>query len=334
MRFANNIYFVILALYMAYVLYLRKRARKGKRASIFFSSTTPFRGVKDSRALKFANNTKYLKVGAVAFLLLALTRPQIRDVERDAETFGIDVVLTLDVSGSMLAEDFKPQNRLYVAKEVLHEFIRDRHTDRLGLVVFAGKSYTQSPLTTDYNILLNILDEVEINHTDQGTAIGLAISESLNRLKSSKAKSRVVILLTDGENNKGSIDPTLAANLAKALGVRVYTIGIGTAEGAMVPLGSAGKGPARTADGSVLISRLNEDVLKGIAKISGGQYYRATNKDTLLEIYKKIGELEKSKIDMKKYFRYYELFPYFAFLGLMLLFSEIVLTTTRYSTFP
>jgi Ca-activated chloride channel family protein len=334
MRFANYIFLIILAIYLFDVFYRRKKGEKKRRASFLFSSVAPFSGVKESKALRVLGNLKFLKVAAFSMVLIALARPQVADVARESETFGIDIVLTLDVSGSMMAEDLQP-NRLEAAKVVLNEFITERRTDRLGLVVFAGKSYTQSPLTTDYGILLNLLSEVEINHTDQGTAIGMAISDSLNRLKSSAAKSRVVILLTDGESNKGSIDPLLAAKMANALGIRVYTIGIGTGEGVPVPIsGVRGEEYATTRDGKMIITKLNEDGLKNIAGITGGQYYRATSRETLSDIYKKIGELERSKIEMTKFFSYYELFPYFAFLALLLLFVEVTLTTTKYSTFP
>jgi Ca-activated chloride channel family protein len=335
MRFANYIFLIILAFYAGYIFYTRNRKHK-KRASFLFSCVTPFSGIKESPALRVYNNIKYVKAAAFTMILLSLARPQISDVQKKSETFGIDIILTLDVSGSMVAEDFKPKNRLFVAKEVLKEFISGRRVDRLGLVVFAGKSYTQSPLTTDYGILLNILEEVDINYADEGTAIGLAVSESLNRLKDSAAKSKVVILLTDGENNKGNIDPILSAKLAKALGVRVYTIGIGTGEGVPIPLGNGAGSEdyARAYDGSVLMSKLNESGLQNIARITGGAYYRATSREALLEVYKKIDELEKSRIEMTKYINYYELFSYFAFFALLLLALEVLMTTTRYSTFP
>jgi len=334
MRFANYIYLIILCLYIGYLIFMSRRQAKGK-ASLLFSSTRPFAGISESRALRFQSKIKYLKSIALIFILIALSRPQIADVEKESETFGVDIILTLDVSGSMLAEDFKPNNRLFVAKEVLKEFISQQSMDRLGLVVFAGKSYTHSPLTTDYSILLNILDEVEVNHTDGGTAIGMAISESLNRLKSSNAKSKIVILLTDGENNKGSIDPVLSAKLAKAIGVRVYTIGIGTDSGVAVPIAKGAYNEmARASDGSLVISRLNENVLKDIAAITKSGYYRATDRDSLSKIYEEIAKLEKSKIEMTRYYSYFELFPYFAFVALILIFAEIILTTTRYSTFP
>jgi Ca-activated chloride channel family protein len=336
MRFDNYIYLIILVIYLAYLFLRRKKAKK-KSASFFFSSIAPFSIIKQSTAVKISNNVKFLKTAALIMILVALARPQLLDVQRNSDTFGIDIVLALDVSGSMQAEDFKPKNRLFVAKEVLKEFISGRRVDRLSLVVFAGKSYTQSPLTTDYSILLNLLDEVDINYTDEGTAIGLALSESLNRLKNSSAKSKVIILLTDGENNKGNIDPILAAKLAKALDVKVYTIGIGTGEGVPVPIGGGVMGDkefAKASDGSVVITKLNEDVMKNIAQTTGGLYYRATSKEALLQIYAKIGEMEKSKIELKEYLSYYELFPFFAFSALFLLFLEILMTTTRYNTFP
>ncbi|MFC1855701.1 VWA domain-containing protein [Thermodesulfobacteriota bacterium] len=331
MRINNYIYLLAIVLYAAYLLYRRRSAGKAP-SSLIFSNVANFSDIRKSRAVRIFGNLKFLKAAALFMLLIALMRPQLSDVKMNTETFGIDILLALDVSGSMEAEDFEPNNRLFVAKEVLKEFIKSRSFDRLGLVVFAGKSYTQSPLTTDYNILLNILEEVDFNFKDEGTAIGLAISESLNRLKESNAKSKVMILLTDGENNKGSIDPILAAKLAKAIDVRIYTIGIGSGEGMRVP-GAKG-GYARGKDGSIVVTKLNEEPLINIARITDGEYFKATNREALLEVYERISELEKSKIEMTKYFSYYELFTYFAFTALILLFLEILLTTTRFSSFP
>ncbi len=332
MRFAEPIYLVVSAVYILYILF-RRRGVRNEGASFLFSSNEMMSGITGNLAVRISQRTHLLTTAAIVMALIALARPQIPDVTKSGETFGIDIVLTLDVSGSMRAEDLKPKNRLFAAKEVLKEFITSRRADRLGLVVFAGKSYTQSPLTTDYSILMNLLDDVRINHTDEGTAIGLAVSESLNRLKDSTAKSKVIILLTDGENNKGNIDPVLSAKLAKAIGVKLYTIGIGTGAGVPVPV-QVGGGFAKASDGSVVITRLNEDVLKNMAKITGGQYFNADSKETLSKIYTRIGELERSTIKVKEYLNYYELFHFFAIAALILLFVEVIMTTTRFGTFP
>ncbi len=335
MRFANYIFLMIIPLYAITLFFLQRRKHKGDGAFLF-SDVGAFDGVARTLSVRIAEQLPRLRGLAVMLILVALARPQLLDVQKSGATFGIDIILSLDVSGSMRAEDFKPNNRLFVAKEVLKEFIAARSMDRLGLVVFAGKSYTQAPLTTDYSILLNVIGEVGINDDDKGTAIGLAVSESLNRLKDSTAKSKVIIMLTDGENNKGSIDPILSAKLAKALGVKLYTIGIGSGAGVPIPLHNNGgeKRYATSSDGAVVITKLNEDVLKRMAKIGGGHYYRATSKKALSEIYAKIGEMEKSEIAVEDYLSYYELFPFFAFAALLLLFIEVVLTTTKYSVFP
>lgn len=326
--------------YAMYLFFQWKKANKTKvtglnnsAPALLFSTFAPLLNIGMSPSVRNMKRIRHLKTAAIMIILIALARPQLTGVFASSETFGIDIILTLDVSGSMRAEDFKPSSRLFVAKEVLKEFISARHVDRMGLVVFAGKSYTQSPLTTDYSVLLNVLEEVAINFTDEGTAIGLAISESLNRLKNSDAKSKVIILLTDGENNAGNIDPILSAKLAKAVGIRVYTIGIGTGAGVPIPMNSFNT-YAKASDGSVVITKLNEDVLKQIAQITGGLYYNATSGEALAQIYKTIGEMERSRIEVKEYLNYYELFPFFALIALALLFIEIVLTTTRYSTFP
>jgi len=261
-----------------------------------------------------------LRLLALAALVVAVARPQsVATAERVASS-GIDIVLALDTSGSMRAEDFQPDNRLTVAKRVIHDFIDQRHSDRIGLVVFAGTSFTQCPLTLDYPMLDTLLAQVDFGILSDGTAIGTAIANGVNRLADSKAKSRILILLTDGENNAGPIDPITAAKLAASRGVRVYTIGVGK-EG-MVRM------PVQTPFGvryQRVESHIDETVLKKIAKTTGGRYFRADAADALTKIFTTIDKLEKSEVAVKQYHRYGELFPWPVAAALGLLLIETVL---------
>ena len=218
----------------------------------------------------------------------------------------------------MRAEDFKPRNRLQAAKQVIRDFIKNRKNDRLGLVVFASQSYTQCPLTLDYGVLLEFLNQVKIGMIEDGTAIGMAIANCVNRLRESAAKSKVIILLTDGENNAGEIDPITAAKAAAAMKVKIYTIGAGRRGGAPIPFYHPlfGKMYYKNPDGSLYLTKIDEETLKQIAQLTGGKYYRATNTEKLREIYEEIGQLEKTKIKTKEYMSYDEKFSIFVFLAL------------------
>jgi Ca-activated chloride channel family protein len=236
----------------------------------------------------------------------------------------------------MRAEDFKPQNRIDAAKQVIKKFIKGRKNDRLGLVVFASQSFTQCPLTLDYGALLNFLDQVHIGMIEDGTAIGMGLVNCVNRLKDSKAKSKVVILLTDGVNNRGKIDPITAARIAEAMDIKVYTIGVGKEGGAPIPIDHPifGKIYARNPDGSLIMTQIDEETLKTIANITGGRYFRATNERKLAQIYEDIGKMEKTKIKVKEYMKYKELFGYFLFPATLLLLAEVVLSNTRFRKIP
>jgi Ca-activated chloride channel family protein len=271
------------------------------------------------------------RVLAVILFIIALARPQSGSKEQKVSTEGVDIVLAMDVSSSMLAEDFKPNNRLQAAKIVAEEFIKGRVNDRIGMVVFAGESFTQCPLTLDYGVLLTLLKEVKIADKDwDGTAIGMGIANAVNRLRDSKAKSKIIILLTDGVNNRGQIDPITAARIAQALKIRIYTIGAGTQGTAMYPVDDPLFG-RRYVPREV---KIDEKVLRKIAQITGGRYYRATNTEKLRKIYKEIGEMEKTKIEVSEYTRYTELFSYFLAAGLLLLLLEAVLRNTYFRTIP
>lgn len=255
---------------------------------------------------------------AVTLLILALARPQTSLNRQDISVEGIDIVLATDISSTMLAEDLRP-NRLEAAKEVAVEFISSRPDDRIGLVVFSGESFTQCPLTTNHALLINLYKDINFGMIDDGTAIGDGLATAVNRLKESKAKSKVIILLTDGINNMGSIDPQSAAEIAELFGIRIYTIGVGTMGTALFPVRSQfGMQYQR------MEVKIDEDLLKKISALTNGKYFRATNKQKLLEVYKEIDRLEKSKIDVTEFSRKKEEFLPFVILALLFLTIEFV----------
>ncbi len=283
--------------------------------------------VSKSIKLIIRKNLIGLKLLALFFMILAVARPQTGQQVRDVEAHGIDIMIALDVSGSMRAEDFKPKNRLTVAKKVLEDFIKGRKTDRIGLIVFAGESFTQCPLTLDYNIIINYLKLIKFDMIQDGTAIGMAIANTVNRLRYSKAKSKVVILMTDGENNSGVIDPITAAKAAAAFNIKIYTIGVGKIGGAPIPYIHPvfGKQYIRNPDGTLYLTHLDADTLKQIAQITGGKYFRATDTSSLKRIYKKIDKLEKTKIKTKQYLQYNEKFNIFLWISVLLLLLYIII---------
>ncbi|MFI3286920.1 MAG: VWA domain-containing protein [Rikenellaceae bacterium] len=248
---------------------------------------------------------------AIALIILAAARPQSSSSLSKSTTEGIDIVMALDISSSMLARDFKP-DRFQAAKEISSRFILDRQNDRLGLVVFAGEAYTQSPLTTDQNTLVNLLAQVEMGVIADGTAIGNGLTTAVNRLRNSESPSKVIVLLTDGENNSGQIDPLTAAELAKEFGIRVYTIGVGT-------IGTAPY-PAYDAWGDIVYQnmevKIDDELLTNISEMTGGKYFRATDNDKLQEIYTEINSLEKAKVEVENSVRYTEHFALFLLWGL------------------
>lgn len=265
-----------------------------------------------------------LRAVSLILFVVALARPQDVTAEREYQTKGVDIVVALDISGSMLAEDFKPENRLSVAKQEAIKFIRGRENDRMGLVVFARKAFTQCPLTLDYDVLTSLLKEVRIGMIPDGTAIGMGLATAVNRLRSSEAKSKVIILLTDGENNAGNIDPITAAELAKTFNIKAYTIGVG--RGGLVPFPVNdplfGK---RYVQANV---EIDEMTLKRIADITGGVFFRARDPQSLSEIYEKINQLETTEVKVKEYRSYDELFGYLLLPALLLLLIELLLANT------
>ena len=268
-----------------------------------------------------------LKMAALALLIVALARPQSSTTNSTSNIEGIDIVMAMDVSGSMLARDLKP-DRLTAAKNVASDFVKDRPGDRMGLVIFSGETFTQVPLTTDHGVMLNMLAEMKNGLIDDGTAIGDGLATAINRLKDSEAISKVVILLTDGMNNAGSVDPYTAAEIAKIYGIRVYTIGVGTR--GMAPY------PVQTPFGGTILQQMkveiDEKLLTTIATSTGGKYFRADNNQKLAEIYQEIDQLERSKIEVTEFRRFHEEFYPLVALALALLLLEFLLRKTIFRT--
>ena len=328
MQFASPYFLWLLAVIPLMVVYYVWRTRQGG-ASIQVSTID---GVAEAprtvryylRHLPFA-----LRCAAVALLIVALARPQSVDEGSTSNTEGIDIVLAIDISTSMLAQDLQP-DRIQAAKQVAGNFITDRPGDRIGLVAFAGEAFTQSPLTTDQGTLQTLLGRLRSGVVEDGTAIGNGLATAINRLRESDAKSKVIILLTDGVNNQGQIAPMTAAEIAKAQGIRVYTIGVGT-EG-MAPY------PAIDMFGNLTFVNqkveIDEKVLKAISDMTGGRYFRATDKEKLKAVYDEINQLEKSKIEVMKHISYHELFLTWALAALGLLFAEFLLSNLVLKRIP
>jgi Ca-activated chloride channel family protein len=265
-----------------------------------------------------------LRLLAIALVILAVAHPQTGRSQHTEYAEGIDIMLVLDTSGSMQAQDFEPKNRLFVAREVVKEFIAKRRQDRIGLVVFAADAITQCPLTLDYTLLAKLVDGVDFGMLDDGTAIGVALATACNRLRSSDATSRVVILLTDGQNNAGMVDPITAARVAASLGVKVYTVGVGTRGRAPMPIDDPVFGRRLV---SVDVD-IDEPTLRRIAELTDGRYFRATDRAELEEIYDRIDALEKSKVESETYVEYTSRFAWFVILALGLLMLELAFEQT------
>lgn len=321
-------YFLLLLLLLPLLLWYFYYQDK-KRATVFRISTTEgIRKVKPSWKVRWRPLLNVLRSIAFVMLVIALARPQKTNVSETIDSEGIDIVLSMDISGSMLAEDFKP-NRLDAAKDNALKFIDARPTDRIGLVIFSGESFTQCPITIDHNVLKDQLMQVESGRLQDGTAIGDGLATAVDRLRDARGKSRIVILLTDGVNNVGKIGPELALEIAKAYKVRVYTIGIGSEGEALSPVQT----PFGERKQMVPV-QIDETLLKKIAKETGGKYYRATGNSKLENIYKEIDKLEKTSIEVNAYKHYGELFFWFAFAGLAALVLEITLQYTLFRRLP
>jgi Ca-activated chloride channel family protein len=295
-------------------------------------STIEGLSTKKSLLIKLRPFLYVLKLLALGFVIIALARP--RNTQKSSytdNTNGIDIVIATDVSGSMLATDFKP-NRLEAIKEVAYNFIQKRTNDRMGLVVYAGESYTRTPVTSDKAMLLNSLKEVQYNGMvlQDGTAIGIGLATAINRLKDSKTKSKIIILLTDGVNNVGSLDPISAAEIAKTYGIKVYTVGVGTNGMANFPV-------AKDANGNIVFQpqkvEIDEKLMQEIATITNGKYFRATDNKKLEAIYDEIDRLEKSKITENRFMMFDEQFRPWLLIGLFLLALEMILSRTIFKSF-
>ncbi len=299
------------------------------QANLQYSDITQLRQIGNTVRVHLRHLPFIIRMIALIFIIIVLARPQSTDRHETTTTEGIDIMLALDISGSMLARDFTP-DRLEAAKDVAIEFISGRPHDRIGLVVFSAESFTQCPLTTDHAVLINLFKDIKSGIIEDGTAIGLGLSNAVKRLKDSEAKSKVIILLTDGMNNTGSIDPLTAAELAKTFGIRVYTIGVGKQGTAPYPF--------QDAFGRVIIHNvpveIDEATLQRIADLTGGNYFRATNNEKLRQIYAKIDQLEKSKIDVREYSRKKEEYRIYAVIALLLLVTEMLTRYLFFRTIP
>ncbi len=322
---------ILLLLLLIPILILWKRFgdKKGKRY-INYSSGELLK-LKENNFKNFCiNNLFFFKLIPIILFIFALSRPQLLNYYDVENNRGIDILLALDISGSMASLDFKPKNRLEVAKEVINKFIEKRKTDRIGLVSFAGVAITRSPLTQDYGMLKFFLNETHLGDLEDGTALGMALATSVNRIKHSKIGTKIIILLTDGINNRGEIDPIDAARIASEFGIKVYTIGVG----------SRGKAPFPVKDTFgretlVMVDvEIDEKMLREIANKTGGLYFRATNKDSLDKIFNEIDKYEKSEISTKRFYNSRELYFYFLFPGLILLLIIEFLKRSVFRTIP
>lgn len=298
------------------------------QSSVKYSSVNIFKDIPSTLREKLRHIPFAVRLLAIGLLIVALARPQSFNSGENVTTEGIDIAMVLDISGSMLAEDLKP-NRLEAAKNVIDNFIEGRISDRIGLVVFSRDAFTQCPLTIDYSVLRNLLLQIHSGMIEDGTAIGNAIANGINRLKDSDAKSKIIILLTDGVNNSGEVDPISAAEMAKTFGIRVYTIGVGTRGEAPYPV--------QTPFGvryQMMPVEIDEAVLQKISDITDGQYFRATNTQALKEIYDKIDKLEKTKIEITSYKNASEKYHSWLWGGLILLLIELGLSKTILRKLP
>ena len=332
MEFANKEYLFLLLLIIPYLIWY-VMYRKKSEPTIRMSDTFAFNYAPKSWRVRLMPMQLLLRIATFTLLVLVLARPQTSNSWKNKSVEGIDIMLAMDVSTSMLAEDLKP-NRIEAAKAVASEFIIGRPNDNIGLSIFAGEAFTQCPMTTDHTSLLNLLQNVRTDTAargliSHGTAIGIGLANAVTRLKASKAKSKVVILLTDGRNNMGDISPMTAAEIAQSLGIRVYTIGVGTNKVAPYPMPVAG--------GVQYVNmpvEIDTKMLAEIAAATEGDFYRATNTAELKKIYKEIDRLEKSKLNVKKFSKRYEAYQPFALAAAITLLLEILLRITVFRRIP
>lgn len=326
-EWANPEYFWLFAIIPILILWYWLR-QKRRNPELLFSAISVFEGMPKSPKTWLVHSLFVLRLAIFSLLIIALARPQSVSSRQDINIEGIDIVMALDVSSSMLARDLKP-DRLEASKQVAKEFISRRPNDRVSLVIFSGEAFTQVPLTTDHQMIYTLFREIESGMIEDGTAIGDGLATSVSRLKDSDAISKVIILLTDGVNNSGSLDPRTAAELAKMFGIRVYTIGVGTQGFAPYPV--------QTPYGVQMQQmevQIDEELLQQIASTTGGQYFRAEDNKKLREVYDEIDQLEKSKIDIQEFKKKHEKFLPFAMIALLLFTLEMILRFLVFKKFP
>lgn len=329
MIFANPSYIYLLLLLIPLIGWYFWKMRKSQ-ASVEMSSSQAFDAPKAVTAKVYLRHVPFvLRMIAIALVIVILARPQSTNSWQNSSTEGIDIMMAIDISSSMLAQDLRP-NRLEAAKNVAAAFINGRPNDNIGLVVFSAESFTQCPLTTDHAILLNLFKNIQSGMIEDGTAIGLGLANAVSRIKDSQAKSKVIILLTDGSNNRGEIAPVTASEIAKTFGIRVYTIGVGTKGEAPYPFRLPG-GMIQT---QMIPVDIDEPTLKQIATTTGGQYFRATDNASLKEIYSEIDQMEKTKISVREYSKKQEEYKNIALLLLALLLLELLLKHTLLKKIP
>lgn len=327
MSYKNPEFFYLFLLFIPMIgWYIWKQKKMG--ASIQFSSDMGFSKIPKSWKYYFRHSVFVLFLSSMSFLIMALARPQSSNSWQNVTTEGIDIVIALDISSSMLAMDFQP-NRLEAAKDVAMKFISGRPNDKIGLVVFSGESFTQCPLTTDHATVINLFRNIETGMIEDGTAIGNGLATAVSRLKESNAISRVVILLTDGDNNRGEIAPVTAAELAKTFGIRVYTVGVGTMGTAPYPVQTPFGVQVRDME-----VKIDEPTLQKIAAATDGKYFRATNNTSLADIYKEIDKLEKSKMEVHEFSKKEEQYLKHAIAGALLLIIGLGLKITIFRNIP
>lgn len=332
MEFANKEYLLLLLLLIPYILWCLLYRKKNEPTLHVADTYAYYRAHKSLRA-RLVELPHVMRVLVYILIVIALARPQSRNSWGERETEGIDIMMAMDVSTSMLAQDLKP-NRIEAAKSVASEFISDRENDNIGLTVFAGEAFTQCPMTTDHQSLLNLLMNVRTDIAERGliqdgTAIGMGLANAVARLKDSKAKSKVVILLTDGSNNMGDISPLTAAQIAKSYGIRVYTIAVGSKALAPYPVNVAG-----TVRYVNLRADIDTNTLRQIAQMADGQFYRATNTSELKKIYKDIDKLEKTRMNTRNFTKRSEAYMPFALAAMLLLMADMLLRLTVFRRIP
>lgn len=331
MTFAQP-YFLLLLLLLPVLAWWK--GRRGRQAAFLYSSVQLMKGVADVKRSRAGQMLAAMRWLTLSFFVVGMARPQLTESEEKIKASGIDIVVALDLSGSMESEDFKLHgrqvSRLEIAKDVLKKFIERRPADRIGLVAFAGKAYIAAPLTLDHSFLLQNLERLNLHTIEDGTAIGSGLSASINRLRELKSKSKIVILMTDGQNNAGKVPPLTAAEAAQSLGVKTYTIGVGTRGTAPMP--------RQNVFGQKVYVQvpvdIDEDTLKAVASKTGGKYFRADSSETLRDIYTLIDKEERTEVEVNKYVRIKELFAWAVLPGLFLLLIEVLLSHTVWRKLP